>query len=124
MVSTVARHLLAMRTTPPASVCLAEPALVVATSPSIPVFGVTAPPVPVVATPAVPHLGECLLEPFKKDGPLGKKGECLTNGELRSRSRLSFQSFAWGAITEGTKRLYNYSWEQFVKFCAIIGLDA
>ena len=67
VVSTVARPLSALRTTPPASVCLALPA---ATSPSIPVLGVHAPPVPVVATLAVPSLGEGLLEPSKKDRPL------------------------------------------------------
>ena len=70
VVSTVARPLSALRTTPPASVCLAVPALVAATSPSIPVLGVHAPPVPVVATLAVPSLGEGLLEPSKKDRPL------------------------------------------------------
>ena len=51
--------------------------------------------------PVVPAatLGEELLEPFQKDGPLVKKGDSLTVDELRSRSRLAFQTFAWSAIS-------------------------
>ena len=85
--------------------------LVAATSPSIPVLMKTAPSLADVfpafvarVPPVVPALGEDLLEPFQNDGPLCKKWESLTVGQLHSRSRLAFQSFAWGAISEGTKR--------------------
>ena len=89
--------------------------LVASISPSISVLWVTVPAaVEIVSAfvarvpPVVPAaaLGEELLEPFQKDGPPGKKGESLTVGQLRSRSRLAFQTFAWSAISEGTKRFY------------------
>ena len=90
-ISTVARPLSALRTTPAVSVCPAVPALVAATSHSISVLGVTAPTAVDVAPayvarvpPVVPAaaLGEELLEPFQKDCPLGKKVESLTLASL------------------------------------------
>ena len=77
-ISKVARPLSALRTTPPVSVCPAVPALVAATSPSIPVVTATtavdvAPAFVARFPPVVSALGEDLLEPFQKDGPLGKK---------------------------------------------------
>ena len=70
----MARPLSALRTTPPVSVCLAVPALVAATSPSIPVLMKTAPSLADVfpafvarVPPVVPALGEDLLELFQND---------------------------------------------------------
>ena len=46
------------------------------------------PVVPAAALGAPLNQVEELLEPFQKDGPLGKKGESLSVDQFRSRSRL------------------------------------
>ena len=102
---TVARLLSALRTTLPASVCLAVPALVSATSPFIPVLA------GVYSIGTSCFYSSCSSSWWRlawavEEGWTPWQDCCLTVGELRSRSRLSLQSIAWGAISEGTKRLY------------------
>ena len=100
-VYTTARPLLVLRTPSAVSVCPAVPALAAGLSPSITVVGVTASnaveavgrvpaqdPVVPAATLGVPlNQVKELLDPFQKDGPLGKKGESLSVVQLRARSR-------------------------------------
>ena len=109
--------------TPSVSIYSTVPALAVRISTSsavvdpVPAFvgSITAPAteVPAATLGGATNQVEELLEPFQKDGPLGKKGESVSVAQLRARSRQAFEDFAWNAILDGTKRLYKYEWQHF-----------
>ena len=48
---------------------------------------------------------EDLMSPLPLDGPFGAMGKSFTQSQLKTRSRMALNSYAWNAISEGTARI-------------------